>query len=327
MPGPRPWYSGRSSLARWRAWAGARWATSSPRCRRDPSSTARLLVEERQLQVRLRVLEARQANPDQPHRPGLDVRLLQRRAGGAEDRLDVVGRARPAHLAAHQPEVRELELHVDRAGAHAVGLEALGHAICELAEGPLQLAAVADVVFESRLGRDRLGGLAAIHRRAVAALRHPLQHGAADAKRLDQALGLVHGELAHGAHAHRGQPVLGLRPDPGEGADGEAGEKVGLGPGWDQDQPVRLPGAAGDLGHQFRGGRADRGGEPDLGVDLKLDAPRYLLRVGRAVARARRHIEIGLVQADALDQLGRGEPPEDLVYEPAGLAIAGAVGA
>src|SRR6266852_3150910 len=151
MPGPRPWYSGRSSLARWRAWAGARWATSSPRCRRDPSSTARLLVEERQLQVRLRVLEARQANPDQPHRPGLDVRLLKRRAGGAEDRLDVVGRARPAHLAAHQPEVRELELHVDRAGAHAFCFESLDDAIGQLAESAVELQAVADVVLECRL--------------------------------------------------------------------------------------------------------------------------------------------------------------------------------
>src|SRR5713101_2091362 len=151
MPGPRPWYSGRSSLARWRAWAGARWATSSPRCRRDPSSTARLLVEERQLQVRLRVLEARQANADQPHRPRLHVRLLQRRAGGAEDRLDVVGRARPAHLAAHQPEVRELELHVDRASPHSLRLEALDHSIGKLAQGDLELPGIADVLVEGRL--------------------------------------------------------------------------------------------------------------------------------------------------------------------------------
>src|SRR5260370_34857104 len=97
------------------------------RCRRGRSSTARPLIEERQLEVRLRVLEARQANPDQAHRPRLDVRLLKRRARSAEDRLDVVGRARPAHLAAHQPTVRELELHVYRARAPPFCFEALDY--------------------------------------------------------------------------------------------------------------------------------------------------------------------------------------------------------
>src|SRR3989442_4372891 len=130
--GPRPWCFARSSHAPANPWAGARWAMCSRHCRRGPSSTARTLVKERQLQVGLRVLEARKPNPDQAYRPRLDVRLLQRRPRGPEDRLDVVGRARPAHLAAHQPEIRELELHVDLARAHAVGLEALGHAIRQL---------------------------------------------------------------------------------------------------------------------------------------------------------------------------------------------------
>src|SRR5256885_9170711 len=99
------WSSAPSSRGRAKCWDFKLWATSS-RCCRARSSTGPRLVEERQLQVRLGVLEARQAHANQAYRPTLHVRLLQRRAGGAEDRLDVVGRARPADLANHQAEVR-----------------------------------------------------------------------------------------------------------------------------------------------------------------------------------------------------------------------------
>ena len=37
-------------------------------------------------------------------------------------------------------------------------------------------------------------------------------------------------------------------------------------------------------------------------------------------------VEIGLVESDALDKLRRSEPAEDLMDEPAGLAVSGAVG-
>src|SRR5438309_9227488 len=173
-PARPPWCFGLSLLGLAKHLAGTRLVMFSPRCRRGRSWTGPRLVEKRQLIIRLRVLQARQANPDQPNRPRLDVRLLQRRTRGAEDRLDVVGRARPAHLAAHQPEVRELELYVDRARAHVVGLQPLDHPIGELAQRMLELAAIAHIVFERGLGRDRLRWLAAVDGGAVAALGHAL---------------------------------------------------------------------------------------------------------------------------------------------------------
>src|SRR5205823_1264148 len=97
------------------------------------------------------------------------------RARGAEDRLDVVGRARPAHLAAHEPEVGELQLHVDRPGTDAVRLEPLSDAIGEVAQRVFELPPVADILLERRLCRDRLGGPAAIDGRAVAALGKALK--------------------------------------------------------------------------------------------------------------------------------------------------------
>src|SRR5438105_15333615 len=131
--GRPPWCFVRSSPWRGRSWAWRRSVRSSRLCP-GPSWTGpggRPLVEERQLEVGLRMFKPRQAHPDQPHRMLLDMRLLKRRAGGAEDRLDVVGRARPAHLATHQPEVLALALHLDRPRTRAVAAQAV-----HLAAGP-----------------------------------------------------------------------------------------------------------------------------------------------------------------------------------------------
>ena len=62
---------------------------------------------------------------------------------------------------------------------------------------------VADVGVERGLSGNRFRGLAPVNRRAIAALRVSLQHGAADSERLHEPLRLVGGELADGAHAHR----------------------------------------------------------------------------------------------------------------------------
>jgi len=67
MRGRRRWCSAPSSSARARISDGRRWARFWRRCR-GRSSTGPRLVEERQLQVGLRVLEARKAHPNQTHR-------------------------------------------------------------------------------------------------------------------------------------------------------------------------------------------------------------------------------------------------------------------
>ena len=100
------------------------------------------------------------------------------------------------------------------------------------------------------------------------------------------------------------QTLLGLGADAGDGADRERREKVGLGAGGHENETVRLPSPRRDFCDQLRRGRADRCRQPDLGVDLKLDAPRHLLCVRRAVTRAGGDIEVGLIEADALDELG-----------------------
>ena len=254
------------------------------------------------------------------------MRLLQRRPRSAEDRLDVVGRARPAHLAAHQPEVRELELHVDRPRAHSLGLEALDDPFGKLSKRCLELGSVADIALERGFRRDRLRRLAAIDGRAVATLGQPLEDGAADSECLDEALGFIRGQLSDRAHTHGVKPLLGLGAEAGDGADGERSEKVGFGAWLDKHQAVRLSRAAGDLGDEFRGGRAHRRRQPNLGVDLELDPARNLVRRRGPVACSGGHVEIGLVEGDTLDQLGRGEAAEDLMDEPACLAISGAIG-
>jgi len=60
-------------------------------------------------------------------------------------------------------------------------------------EGFVELATIAHVILERRLRGDRLRRLAAIHRRAVATLRHPLQHRASDPQGLHEPLRLVGG--------------------------------------------------------------------------------------------------------------------------------------
>src|SRR5207237_1310809 len=132
-----------------------------------------------------------------PAHPRLHVRLLQRRPRGAEDRLDVVGRARPAHLAAHQPEVGKLQLHVDGPRPNPVGLQSFGDSIREVAQGALELAAIADVVLESGLGRDCLGRPASVNGRAIAPLGESLEDGAVGANGLNQALSLISRDRAH----------------------------------------------------------------------------------------------------------------------------------
>jgi len=123
------------------------------------------------------------------------------------------------------------------------------------------------------------------------------------------------------------QALLGLRADAGDSAHGKGSKEVRFGAGRDQDQPVRLSRAARDLRYELGGGRAHRCRQSDLGVDLKLDATRDLLGIGGAMTRARGDIEVGLVQADAFDQLWGGEPAEDLVDLAAGLAVFGSFGA
>src|SRR2546423_2532694 len=253
------------------------------------------------------MLEARQPDPDQAHRVLLNVRLLKRRTGGAEDRLDVVGRARPAHLAAHEPEIRELELHVDRPRADTIRAQAVDNAVGEVAQRGFQLATIADVFFKSGFRRDRLGRPAAVHRRAVATLRVTLQDGAADPERLHQSLGLVQGQLADCAHAHRVKPFLRLGTQARNDADRHRGEKVRLGPRWYEHEPVGLAGAARDLRHQLGGRCADGRGQLNLGVDLELDPPRHLLRGRRAVTGAGGDVEVGLVERYPFDQLWRSE--------------------
>src|SRR6266702_2352369 len=136
--------------------------------------------------------------------------------------------AGPAHLAAHEPEVRELQLHVDRPRAHAVGLQPFGDSVGEVAKRALELGPVADIVLERRLRRDRLGGPAAVDRRSVAALGESLQDGAIRAERLDQALRLIGGQRAHGAQAHRMQPLFGLRAEPRNDTNGQRRKEIRL---------------------------------------------------------------------------------------------------
>ena len=188
-----------------------------------------------------------------------------------------------------------------------------------------ELAAVADVFVEGRLGGDGLGGPAPVDRLPVAALGEALQHGAVGAQRLDEALRLVGGKRADRAQPHRAQPLFGLRPQSRNHVDRERRQEVGLGAGRDQHQAVRLARPACHLGDELRRGRADRRRQTDLGVDLELDPPRHLVGGRGPVPGAGGHVEVRLVQGHPLDQLGRGEAPEDLVDEPAGLAIARSV--
>src|SRR5438309_10308451 len=102
-PARPPWCFGLSLLGLAKHLAGTRLVMFSPRCRRGRSWTGPRLVEKRQLIIGLRVLEARQANPDQPHRPRHDVRLLQRRSRAASDLLYVLGSTHRPHLAPHIP--------------------------------------------------------------------------------------------------------------------------------------------------------------------------------------------------------------------------------
>src|SRR5438477_42633 len=95
------------------------------------------------------------------------------------------------------------ELGLDVTPAHA----ALGDPVGQVAQRVLELAAVADVFVEGRLGGDRLGGPAPVDRLPVAALGEALQHGAVGAQRLDEALRLVGGQRADRAQPHRAQPL------------------------------------------------------------------------------------------------------------------------
>jgi hypothetical protein len=60
-------------------------------------------------------------------------------------------------------------------------------------------------------------------------------------------------------------------------------------------------------------------------MNLKLDSPGDVLTVGRSVASPRRHVQVRLVQRDALDKLRRREPPEDLVDGATRVAVPGTV--
>src|ERR1700686_3913698 len=98
-PAPPRWFFARSLPEPARRLAGRPSARSSP-CSRARWSTGLRLIEQGHLAVGLRTPESRQPNPNQAHRPRLDVRPPQRRPRRAKDRLGVVGRARPTHLAA-----------------------------------------------------------------------------------------------------------------------------------------------------------------------------------------------------------------------------------
>src|SRR5207237_7188070 len=116
----------------------------------------------------------------------------------------------------------------------------------QVSQGGLELAAVTDVALERGLGGDRLGRLASVNRRAVAALRVSLQHRTTDPERLDQSLRLISGKLADRADAHGVQPLLGLGSQPGYDADRQRREKVSRRDCWDRDEAVPLEGVASD---------------------------------------------------------------------------------
>ena len=267
------------------------------------------------------VLEAREADPDQAHRPRLQVRLLQRRARGPEDHVGVVGRARPAHLAAHQAEVRKLHLDVDGLCLDAGLAKPLRQPYGQVLDRVLDPLPVGDVLLEGHLGADRLERLGAVHRRAILALGKLLKDGRAAAQGLDQALGVVLGEVADPAHAHHPEPVLGLRSDARQHPDRHRGHEGGLGVGWDDDQAIGFAGGGGDLGDHLAHRDPDACGQPDVVADHELDLARDVLRGRRPVPGTSRDVDIGLVERDPLDLLRRGEAAEDRVDGAARLPV------